>query len=228
MSWKRTTVNRVSILLTLSFYSFKRTDFWSLIPSVTSMMYHVCRCQRFQFPALSVQFKVLPFDMPNLFVFKIYCVCHLVRVSCIALSTCPSRSRDITLKSDLSSALLVWITSHWIDVATWACDAIFRTFGRVFLLSAAVSSSTSLSVIFLLPSLPEKCCRGWDGGTRIHQNCGFMNTCHGLMSGNAHANAKDIHLMTFNYRRSWQTTTSSKLFSGKGQKKHCDCIEFNH
>lgn len=146
MSWKRTTVNRVSILLTLSFYS-KRTDFWSLIPSVTSMMYHVCRCQRFQFPALSVQFKVLPFDMLNLFVFEIYCVCHLVRVSCIALSTCPSRSRDTTLKSDLSSALLVWITSHWVDVATWACDAIFRTFGRVFLLSAAVSS-TSFSVFF--------------------------------------------------------------------------------
>lgn len=152
MSWKHTTVNRVSIFLTLSFYPFKRTDFWSLIPSVTSMMYHVCRCQIFQFPALSVQFKVLPFDMLNLFVFEIYCVCHLVRVSCIALSTCPSCSRDITLKSDLQSVLLVWISSHWIDVATWACHAIFRTFGRVFLLSAAVSSSFFSVLFSAIPS----------------------------------------------------------------------------
>lgn len=148
MSWKHTTVNWVSILLTSSFYSW----FWSLIPSVTSMMYHVCRCQRLQFPALSVQVKVLLFDMPNLFVFEIYCVCHLVRVSCIALSTCPSCSRDVTLKFNLQSALLVWITSHWIDVATWACDAIFRMCGRVFRLSTAVSSSF-LSVYFsVIPS----------------------------------------------------------------------------
>lgn len=154
-------------------------------------MYHVCSCQRFQFPALSVQFKVLPFDMPNLFVFVIYCMCHPVRVSCIALSTCPSHSRHVTLKFELQSVFLVWITSHWIDVATWACDAIFR-----MCLSPVCCCFFfflfCIHVFFFSAIFSRKVFRGWDCGT-MYQNCVFLWTplmvspC-GYMFG--HANAK--------------------------------------
>lgn len=60
--------------------------------------------------------------------------------------------------------LLVWIILQEIDAVMWACNAIFRYYSHVFLLSAAISILLHTS-LFLLP-FPEKCFSGWEH--RIH------------------------------------------------------------